>query len=197
MAHSSFFFPWLFYVGILLISDVFVSVVQTPDSVMHRCLFYLGSFSCIGDYSVFISFPMLFSNYFLIIYLINICVYVNSKLLISPTWFWRLGALQRATGSPGSLWGHIARHMLPAPSAPGHSSLPTQANQAPGMWYQPRSLWPEGNRISISFSVFFCFYPIIYIAVNYSLVGFVVYVLFFILFNVLHLDFLGDQKFLF
>ena len=52
----------LFYVGILLISGVFVSVVQIHDSVMHRCLFSLGSPSHIGDYSVLINFPMLFSS---------------------------------------------------------------------------------------------------------------------------------------
>ena len=47
MSHSSFFLPvisLLFYVGILLISDVFVSVVQIHDSVMHRCLFILFAF---------------------------------------------------------------------------------------------------------------------------------------------------------
>ena len=60
--------------------------------------------------------------------------------------------------------------MLPAPSAPGHSSLGTQANQAPGMWHQLRSIWPEGNRISIPFSIYFCFYPIIWTGVNYNLV---------------------------
>ena len=65
--------------------------------------------------------------------------------------FWRLGALQRATGTPGPFWRHTACCMLPAPSAPGHSSLGTQANQAPGMWHQPRSPRPEGNRVSSSF----------------------------------------------
>ena len=81
MSYSSpcFFFPvisLLFYVGILLISDVFVSVVHIHDSIMHRCLFSLGSFSRIGDYSVLINVPMLFSSYFLIIYLIYITVYM-------------------------------------------------------------------------------------------------------------------------
>ena len=66
----------LFYVGILLMSDEFVSVVQIHDSVMHRCLFSLGSFPHIGGYSVLIDFLMLFSSYFLIIYLIYITVYV-------------------------------------------------------------------------------------------------------------------------
>ena len=51
-------------------------------------------------------------------------VYVNSKLLISPTSIFRLGALQGATGTSGSLH--------PAPSAPGHSTLGTQANLASG-----------------------------------------------------------------
>ena len=40
------------------------------------CLFSLGSFSCIGDYGVF-NFPMLFSSYFLIIYLIYMTVYMS------------------------------------------------------------------------------------------------------------------------
>ena len=39
-------------------------------------LLSLGSFSCIGDYNVFINFPMLFSSYFLIIYFIYITVYM-------------------------------------------------------------------------------------------------------------------------
>ena len=99
------------------------------------------------------------------------CVYVNSQLLISPTCFWRLGALQRATGTPGSLWRYTACNTLSAPSAPGHSSLGTQANQAPGMWHQLRSLWPERNKINI----FFCFYPTIWTEVNYNLVGFFVF----------------------
>ena len=55
--------------------------------------------------------------------------------------------------------------MLPVPSAPGHSGLGTQANQAPGVRHQPRSLWPKGNRISISFSIFFRFYPMIWTGV--------------------------------
>ena len=38
--------------------------------------FSLGSFSRIGDYSVLINVPMLFSSYFLITYLIYIPVYV-------------------------------------------------------------------------------------------------------------------------
>ena len=82
MSYSSpcFFFPvisLLFYVGILLISDAFVSVVQIHDSVMpRRFLFSLGLFSCRDDYSVFVNFPMLFFSYFLIIYLIYITMYM-------------------------------------------------------------------------------------------------------------------------
>ena len=64
------------YVGILLISDVFVSVVQIHDSVMHRCLFILFGFIFMYDYGVFINFPMLFSSYFLIIYFIYFTVYM-------------------------------------------------------------------------------------------------------------------------
>ena len=55
----------LFCVGILLISDVFVSVVHIHDPITHRCVFSLGSFSRIGDYSVLVSVPMLFSSHFL------------------------------------------------------------------------------------------------------------------------------------
>ena len=35
-----------------------------------------GSFSYIGDYSVFINLPMLFGSYFLIIYLTYVTVYM-------------------------------------------------------------------------------------------------------------------------
>ena len=66
VSHSSFFFcpiiSLLFYVGILLISDVFVSVVQISDSVMHRCLFILFGFVFTYRWlRVFINFPMLFN----------------------------------------------------------------------------------------------------------------------------------------
>ena len=48
MSHSSFFYPpvisLLFFAGILLISDMFVSVVQIHDSVMCRCVFILFGF---------------------------------------------------------------------------------------------------------------------------------------------------------
>ena len=50
-------------------------------------------------------------------------VYVNTKLLISPSCISRLGALQWARGTPRSLWRNTTCPMLPAPSAPGHSSL--------------------------------------------------------------------------
>ena len=75
------------YVGILLILDVFVSVVQIHDSDMHRCLFILFGFistyrwlQCIHQLSYAFQW-LLFDHLFDIYY----CVYINSKLLISPT----------------------------------------------------------------------------------------------------------------
>ena len=44
-------------------------------------------------------------------------MYVNSDPLNYPACIWR------TTGTPGPLWRHTACHMLPALSAPGHSSL--------------------------------------------------------------------------
>ena len=69
----------------------------------------------------------------------------------------RFGALQRVTGTPGPLWRRTTCYMLQAHSAPGHSNLGTQADQAPGMWCPPSSLWPEGTRGSVFF-FFFCFF---------------------------------------
>ena len=80
MSHS--FFPsvisLLFYVGILLISDVSASVVQihTIQLCVDVYLFSLCSFSQMSEYGVFISFLMLFSSYFLIIYLMYVTVYI-------------------------------------------------------------------------------------------------------------------------
>ena len=42
------------------------------------------------------------------------------------------GSSAEGKGTLGSLWRRIACHMLPVSSAPGHSSLGTQASQAPG-----------------------------------------------------------------
>ena len=64
------------------------------------------------------------------------CVYVNLNPLNYPTCVWR------ATGTLDSSWRHTACHISPAPSAPGHSSLGTKANQAPGIWHLPRLLCP-------------------------------------------------------
>ena len=58
----------LFYVGILLVP---MCLFQLCRYMVQLCtdvyLFSLGSFSHIGDYSVFINFPMLFTSYVLII----------------------------------------------------------------------------------------------------------------------------------
>ena len=106
-----------------------------------------------------INFPMLFSRYFLIICLIYINAHVNSNLLIYSTCIWRFGTLLRATGTPGAFWRHTACSTLPVPLAPGLSRLGTQAKQAPGVWCQPRSLFPEGCRVSISLLSFLFLTP--------------------------------------
>ena len=79
-----------------------------------------------------------------------VCVCVTSNLLVYSTCIWRWGSPQTETGTPGSFRGHTTCYMLPAYSAPGHSSLGTQSNRAPGMWHR-KSLCLEGNRVGISF----------------------------------------------
>ena len=64
-----------------------------------------------------IKFPLLSSSSFWDqLFDIYYCVRVNSELLISPTCFLRMGALQRATGTQGSLWRYTAC-LLHAPSS--------------------------------------------------------------------------------
>ena len=61
---------------------------------------------------------------------------------------------------------HAPSSLSPRTLQPAYKSQPGSRDVTP-----PRSLWPEGNRTSISFSIFFFFYPIIWTGVNYSLVG--------------------------
>ena len=116
--------------------------------------YLLGSFLHTGKNSMLMNYPKQFSRYFLIICLIYINAHVNSNLLIYSTCIWRFGTLLRATGTPGAFWRHTAYSTVPVPSAPGLSRLGTQANQAPGMWHQPRSPFPEGCGVSICFLLF-------------------------------------------
>lgn len=104
-----------------------------------------------------VNFPMLFSRYFYPVFDRYKCVYVTSNLFIYSACIWRWGSLQRGSGTPGSFWRHTACRMLPARSAPGHSSLGTQASWAPGMRHC-KSPCPEGNGVGISFP-FVCSIP--------------------------------------
>ena len=96
-------------------------------------------------------------------------VHVNSKLLIYLAYSWRLGSLQGARGTPGPFCRYTACYMLPAPSVSGLSRPGTQGNEAPGMWHQSMSLWPEGNRHFLS--MFLSCNLTCIILVNYFLVG--------------------------
>ena len=102
-----------------------------------------------------ITFLLLLSSYFWITYLICIHAY----MLTPNSWFLLpvsggLGALQKGRDTPGLFWRYTACHKLPAPSAPAHSILGTQANLAPGMWHQPRLPRPERNTLGICFLLF-------------------------------------------
>ena len=86
------------------------------------------------------------------------CVYVNSNPLKYPTCVWR------ATGTVGPLWKHTACHMPPAPSAPGHSSLGTQASQALGCDTSPGHCVLRGRESALLFC-FCCVYLIVWTGV--------------------------------
>ena len=133
---------------------MFVSDVQELDSVIliHRSLSIL--FWSLFHTVCSINFPILFSKYFLIIYLIYIYIHIHTNIYLRDCifQFLRLSRLYLE----GNRYSRfiVEAHCLPrVPSSlsPTHSSLGIQANQAPGMWHQPRSLCLEGNRISISF----------------------------------------------
>ena len=156
----------LFYVGILLISDVFVSVVQYMIQLyIDAYLFSLGSLSRMGDYySVFISFPMLFTGYILIIWYVFLCI-CWFQTPNFPHLFLKVGGSAEGSRHPRSTLGGHCLPPAPGSLSPSTLSLGVQANQTPGMGHQPRSLWPEGNRTSISCSIFFCFYPMVWTGV--------------------------------
>ena len=76
-----------------------------------------------------------------------LCYFQSLKFILL---YLEVGSLQRETGTPGSFWGRTPFYVLPARSAPGHSSLGIRTSRAPGMWHR-KSLCPEGNRVGISF----------------------------------------------
>ena len=80
---------------------------------------------------------------------------INSNPLNYPACIWK------ATGTPGSLWRHAACHMLPAPSAPGHSNPGTQASQAPGCDSNPGHYVLRAIDPALFFLCCCCFYLII------------------------------------
>ena len=112
-----------------------------------------------------VNFPMLFSRYFYPLYDRYKCAYVTSNLFIYSACIWRWGV------SPEGIRNFTACHMLPACSAPGHSSLGTQTSWAPGMWHC-KSPCPEGNSVGVSFLLHLLssLHLIWSIQVNYSLV---------------------------
>ena len=134
-----------------------------------------------------INFPLLFGSYFWIIYPTRINVYMltpSSQLLLPVSGSWGLcreeEILQVHSGG--------ACHVFPPPSAPGFSSLRMQADLAPGMWLQPRSPLPAGNRVGIfpRLFVFNLLFELEYIGeLKFCWFGF--FFFFFLLFNVLHL----------
>ena len=130
-------------------------------------LFSLCLLSRMGDYDVFINCLMLFSSYFLIMYLMYITVtIINSKLLISPTCFWSLGSLQRARDTPGPLWRNTPCTCSQFPQPQDTPALVPKPIRLQGCDTSPGHLWPQGNRISISlpyFSVFTLWFELEYI----------------------------------
>ena len=62
------------------------------------------------------------------------------------------GPLHRGTGLPGP-WGraHWLAHPPQLPQSQDRPSKEPKPAQASGIWQQPRSLRPEGNRVSILF----------------------------------------------
>ena len=111
-----------------MISDVCVSVVQIHDSVMLDVyLFSLGSFSRIGDYSVFLCYSV-------VIYLIYISVYTLIPNLNSPHLFLKAGGSAEGKRHCGSTVG--AHCLPPAPSSPSPRTLrpwdPSQSGSRDG-----------------------------------------------------------------
>ena len=125
-------FYWVFLLLPMLgcTSDlyVFVSGVQELGWVIltHNIYPHLGSFFIQVVRVCSINFPMLFHRCLITVYLLCVNVYVNSNLLNYPTCIWR------TTGTPDPLWRHTACYMLPARSAPGHSSLGTKPMRLQG-----------------------------------------------------------------
>ena len=108
--------------------------------------------------------------------------------------FLKLGVSAEGKRHSRSIVEEHSLHMLPIPSAPGHSGLGPKPIRLQGCDTSPGHLWPQGNRISISlpyFSVFALWFELEYIGELQSC-G-----VFFFLFNLMQLDFLGDQKLLF
>ena len=174
----------------LLISDVFVSVVQIHDSVMHRCLFILFGFiftyrwlQCIHQLSYAFQW-LLFDHLFDIYY----CVYINSKLLISPT----------DSEGWGLCRGQQALQVRCGDTLPATCSQVPQPQDTPALVPKPIRL--QGCDISSGHyglrgieSTYFSVFTLQFEQKSITILwGFL-----FFLFNLPHLDFLGDQKFLF
>ena len=124
---------------------------------------------------------------------IYFCVYVNSKLLISPTCFWRLGALQRPRSAAGPLRGHTACHVPPEPSAPGRSALVPKPFRLQGWDTSPGHCGLRGieSAFLVSyFSVFTLWFELECVGELQSC-G-----IFFFLFSLMQLNFLGEVSFL-
>ena len=99
------------------------------------------------------------------------CVYVDSKHLISPTCFWRLGALQREAGTPGPPWGDTACHLVPAPSAPVRSALVSKPIRLQGWDTSPGHCGLKGIEPAFLvpyFSVFTLWFELEYIGESQS-----------------------------
>ena len=76
------------------------------------------------------------------------------------------GPVQRGTGSPGP-WGR-AHWLARPPQLPQPQDSPSKGPKAWGMWQQPKSLRPEGNRVGVLFLWFaFC----IGVEVTHSVAG--------------------------
>ena len=129
--------PFLKHFSVILywnISDfwIYVCFSCTGTWYIHEWTFiYSLSSSCshLGDHSVFSKLPPAI-QWVLLDHLLDIyvCVYVNSNLFIYFTYTEDWGLLQRARDTVGTLWGHIACHILPGPWAPKQSIQPgTQA----------------------------------------------------------------------
>ena len=132
--------PFLKHFSVILywnISDfwIYVCFSCTGTWYIHEWTFiYSLSSSCshLGDHSVFSKLPPAI-QWVLLDHLLDIyvCVYVNSNLFIYFTYTEDWGLLQRARDTVGTLWGHIACHILPGPWAPKQSGLGLKPPQSP------------------------------------------------------------------